>query len=118
MTYTYSDHLFSDLHKDAYGVRPGETAFRHWNSLTPDQKQAEWEVMVLTMREAEDWRRAQEAEAIEKFEATVAKTIANGAGNRETAIRWMMDSTVYYGDWDMFCYDNGLPYGYFKKEAA
>jgi len=28
-----------------------------------------------------------------------------------------MDASSADGDWDYFCYQNGLPYGYFKEAA-
>lgn len=117
MEYTYSDELYSDFHKDTYGVRPGETGFRYWNSLTPDEKQAEWERMGETMRAEQEWEKQQQERAIVDFEQHVLNTIATGAWDRATALRWIMDASSADGDWDYFCYQNGLPYGYFKEAA-
>jgi len=117
MEYTYSDELYSDFHKDAYGVRPGESGFRYWNSLTPAQKQAEWERMGETMRAEQEWEKQQQERAVVDFEQHVLNTIATGARDRATALRWIMDASSADGDWDYFCYQNGLPYGYFKEAA-
>jgi len=117
MEYTYSDELYSDFHKDTYGVRPGETGFRYWNSLTPDEKQAEWEQMGETMRAEQEWEKQQQERAVVDFEQHVLNTIATGARDRATALRWIMDASSADGDWDYFCYQNGLPYGYFKEAA-
>jgi len=117
MEYTYSDELYSDFHKDTYGVRPGESGFRYWNSLTPDEKQAEWERMGETMRAEQEWEKRQQERAVVDFEQHVLNTIATGARDRATALRWIMDASSADGDWDYFCYQNGLPYGYFKEAA-
>jgi len=117
MEYTYSDELYSDFHKDTYGVRPGESGFRYWNSLTPDEKQAEWERMGETMRAEQEWEKQQRERAVVEFEQHVLNTIATGARDRATALRWIMDASSADGDWDYFCYQNGLPYGYFKEAA-
>lgn len=116
-TYTYDEDCYSDLHKDAYGFRPRGSAWEAWVNMNPDQKQAEWDFLieVLARRMAEDDIREQEC--IATFEATVALTIENGAKDRETAIRWLMDADECMGDVEYFCYHNGLPYNYFRKAA-
>jgi hypothetical protein len=40
-----------------------------------------------------------------------------GARDRETALRWIIDASPAAGDWEYFCFLNGLPYGYFKQAA-
>ena len=57
----------------------------------------------------------EQAESIAKFEQHVTNTMCMGAGDRETALRWIMDASTAEGDWEYFCYLNNLPYGYFKK---
>ena len=61
-----------------------------------------------------------------KFCKRIEDTIKTGAGNRETALRWIMDADLggvdvdaanANGDWEYLCYLNGLPYGYFKQAA-
>ena len=56
-----------------------------------------------------------EAEATAKFEQHVTNTICMGAKDRATALRWIMDASQADGDWEYFCFLNGLPYGYFKE---
>jgi len=115
MTYTYSDELYSDFHKDTYGMRPGETGFRYWNSLTPDEKQAEWERMGETMRAEQEWEQRMFEKRSAQFELDVQGLVRMGAGDRKTAVRWLMDASDANGDWDYFCFLNGLPYGYFSE---
>jgi hypothetical protein len=40
-----------------------------------------------------------------------------GAGNYETALRWIHEADGTDGDDEYLCYHNGLPYGFFKKAA-
>lgn len=120
MSYTYDDEIYSELHKDVYGCRPGEAGFAYWDSLTPAEKQRHWDSLVATMNEGERQREEFEKEASLKFEAKVADIIATGARDRETAIRWIFEAEndqYVFGDPDFFCYNYGLPYGYFKKVA-
>ena len=116
----YDDEIYSDLHKDAYGCRPGEAGFAYWDSLTPDEKQRHCDSLVATMNEGERQREEFEKEAIARFEAKLADIIATGAKDRETAIRWIFEAEndqYVFGDPDFFCFNYGLPYGYFKKVA-
>ena len=116
-TYTYDLDTFSDLHKDAYGFRPSERFYVWMQTATPDELQAEWDRLIKAVEAAieEDARR--QKEAIESFEAHVQKTIDAGAGDRQTALRWIMDASSCNGDWEFLCYEYGLPYSYFKKAA-
>ena len=36
----------------------------------------------------------------------------SGAKIREVALGWLMDTSGANGDWEYFCFLNGLPYGY------
>jgi hypothetical protein len=58
-----------------------------------------------------------EARAVVKFCKRIEDTIKAGAGNRETALRWIMEADDARGDWEFLCYLNGLPYGFFKQAA-
>ena len=42
-TYTYEDYLYSDFHKDSLGFRPSKEMRDAWDSMTPDEKQDEWD---------------------------------------------------------------------------
>lgn len=113
--HTYSDELYSDLHKDARGFRPGESGYNYWTSLSPAEKQIQWDGLIreLDQRYAEE--QAAEKSAIERFEAQIAAWIQAGARTRETAIRWIHDAEDTNGDGDYLCYRLGLPYGYVKE---
>lgn len=107
-----------EFYKEVYNVRPRWMNFEAMSeadlceALDRLEEQAQ---AVYAQREAD------EKAAIAKFEQSVADTIANGASDRATAIRWLMsaeniDETSSY-DVEHYCYLNGLPYTYFKKVA-
>ena len=45
-SYTYDEAIVSDLHKDAYGFRPREGFWNHWNLSTHDEKQEMWDGLL------------------------------------------------------------------------
>lgn len=112
MAYTFDDQIFSDLHKDAYGYRP-----RNHEYYTADdqRKQQIWDDTIcdLNLEMAATERRYNEA--IEQFENNLISLINCGAGDRNTAIRWFVDSlglTEFdrsYGA-SYICFELGIPY--------
>ena len=103
-----------DMYKDAFGVRPRWIDTTKW---TMEQFTAEFASLATAIEQADIQRKADEAEAIEKFEQHVLNTICMGARDRETALNWIMDASNANGDWEYLAYDLGLPYGYFRKAA-
>jgi len=114
MKYTFDENIFSDLYKDAYGVRPRGHAFY---TASNEEKQKIWDDTLQAQIDNEKFERAVEKECINKFEKTVDHLIQIGANERSTAIRWMMDASDAAGDWDYFSYQNNLPYNYLKEAS-
>lgn len=106
--------IWWDAYKDAYGFRPRGQDVGHW---TAEDFRGELESLGKAIDRRQEEERQEELRAIDRFEALVAKTIATGAQNRETALRWIMDASTCRGDWEFLCYEHGLPYGYFRKAA-
>ncbi len=114
MTFTYSDDLYSDLHKDAYGFRPrGESA---WWSMTPAQKQVEWDYLCEKIEADMKWEAIEQEKACKAFMVRVADLIKCGAGNEATALRWIAESYECAGmngsTRDEIEYNCGLPWGW------
>ena len=103
-----------DMYKDAYGVRPRGVDTSGW---TLEHFEAEFVSLATEIEQEEAQRKIAEAEAIAKFEQHVTNTICMGARNRETALNWIMDASNANGDWEYFCFTEGLPYKYFKQVA-
>ena len=107
--------IWWDMYKDAYGVRPRGI---NTNSWTLEDFQQEFVSLQATIEADMAREREAEARAIQKFESRVAEVIAVGAGDRATALRWIMEGSEANGDWEYYCYLNNLPYGYFKSNKA
>ena len=112
MEYTYSDELMSDLHKDAYGSRPGISYRLFWETLSKGEKQAEWDMMIETMQAQQEFERQLQSQAFAEFEQQVVRNMVHGALTRKDAIRWILDSMELspYDDAGYVCYKLGLPY--------
>lgn len=106
---------YSDFYKEVNGVRPRFMSEEQWNS--EEWLRSEMEALAERAQVVFAEQDAREQECIAQFERDVAATVAIGANDRETAIRWMSDATCRPGDMDMLCYERGLPYGYFKKSV-
>jgi len=106
---------FWDMYKDAYGIRPRGIDTSTW---TLEMFEHEFKHLAVIIDRDEAARRRSEALAVKDFEQHVTNTICMGARDRETALRWIMDASEADGDWEYFCFLNGLPYGYFKKETS
>ncbi len=102
-----------DMYKDAYGVRPRGIDTSSWTAYA---FQVEFEHLALTIQANDIAREAAEATAVKNFEQHVINTICMGARDRETALRWIMEASTANGDWEYFCFLNGLPYRYFEKK--
>jgi len=103
-----------DMYKDAHGIRPRSIDTSSW-TLADFEKEFEYLGRVIQQEEAD--RRESEKGAARDFEARIGEMIALGAGNRETALRWIHEADGTDGDDEFLCYKNGLAYGYFKKAA-
>ena len=102
-----------DMHKDAYGFRPRGIDTSTW---TLEDFDAEFEVLGKAIQREEIERKEREAEAIVRFEDRVLNLMHTGT-NRERVIAWLMDAESANGDFEYFCFTQGLPYGYFRKSA-
>ena len=77
---------------------------------------AEFELLGKVIEQEEIARKASEAEAIVQFEDRVTNLMHTGT-NRARVIAWLMDAEGANGDYEYFCFTQGLPYGYFKDAA-
>jgi len=129
------DMCFSDFYKDTYGFRPRDAAWEYYEGLSADEFNKDIDYMISKMNEdAIAEARAQE-EAVATFKQTVQKTIELGAGDEETALRWITQGEVFYNGQcvEHFVWGQGIlftDYGrelvnklydiveYFEEEAA
>jgi len=104
-----------DMYKDAYGIRPRGIDRSNW---TEADYVAEFKQLEEIIEREEIARKAAEAEAVSKFEQHVTNTMCMGAGTREVALRWIMEASSANGDWEYFCFLEGLPYRYFSVDTV
>ena len=98
----------SDLHKDARGFRP---SLDRYELKTDDELMAEIEWLGREVKEAIEHEQMIDAVCITRFNDEVATFIQQGAANRSTAIRWMLQAQGYDetpADADSICYNNGI----------
>ena len=120
MEYTYSDELFSDLHKDVYGFRPRGTSMDNWDMMGPTRKQAYWDQLCEKLEENTKAEQAAEVVAIEKFEARIQDIIELGAGNRTNALLWMSGTETFYHSQDVehFVWEQGILFTDYGKQLV
>lgn len=113
--------LFSDTFKDAYGYRPSAETCAFVKVMSDEEFARYVEDMEFAISESESRRRGDELRAALAFETKIAELIKCGAGDRATALRWLIDGT-FDGDahkeddgWIEFNF--GLAYGYLKNPA-
>lgn len=119
-------YLISDLHKAARGFRPSSYRMVYYNSLNDEAFDEAWNDLVEELDLEMEREHTGQQIAVRTFEKQIKVLISSGARNRETAVRWLIDSlglNVYtsdmsYVEWDMSyveCELN-LPYGYLNQE--
>ena len=115
--YTFDDNIVSDLHKDAYGCRPGEYFWSSWTSSSDAKKQVIWDNLIADLdREMEREREAQAA-AIVSFEKRILDTMSVVvSADRGDVIRYFADMEDCNDDLEYLEYRMGIPYGYITKE--
>jgi len=101
------DITYSDLHKDVYGFRS-----RRASHVSKE----EYDALLRELDRVSEARASEEKEAIDQFEKLIADTIAMGAADRETAIRWLKSTDEWFeNDPSYFEYHYHLPYGYLEN---
>jgi len=89
MQYTYDSNLVSDLHKDAYGFRPGFQYMVDWVEATSAVKQQIWDGLLVDLEREIDREKLATTRSVEIFEGMILNSILLGASDRDTAIRWL-----------------------------
>lgn len=113
--YTYDAHIFSDLHKDAFGFRPRNHRFYEVCDSNPEEAQRIWDYVYEELEREIKRIEEKEKKDIKEFEGLIQNLINLGASNRITAIRWVIDSYDKYDTVDYICWDLGLPDSYVKE---
>lgn len=110
--------IYSDYHKEAYGFRPSNWAYIY--AKTTEELLADFAVFAEICKENEEAEALAEAHAVEKFKAAIANTIAIGAGDEATALRWIVEAAVEKYGWDLdhYLWSEGILFTDYGKEIA
>ena len=114
MSYTYSDDIISDLHKDAYGFRPSQRFFDDWAEYTPAEKQECWDMLCEEMERSMKEQEADEAAALVEFRKQVAATMQFCNCNWKKAVEFLAvaenNDVDCDQDFDYFLWNQGIGY--------
>ena len=106
-----------DAHKTAFGCKG-----RHYDfdSMTLQELKDEADYISRACDEQMALEAEQEARSIKEFKALVQKTIANGAGDEETALRWLSQGETFYHmqDVESWVWDYGILFTDYGKELV
>ena len=104
--------IISDMNKEIYGSR--KISLAPVNSMTETELQAEIERLQPLVDEVVEAEKQADATSITRFNDEVGTFLQQGAANRSTAIRWMLQAQGYDEtpeDAHWICYNNGInPY--------
>jgi hypothetical protein len=89
MAYTFDAQIVSDLHKDAYGVRPSAFWWECWQNASDDERQAEWDDLLEVLDRTMAREQEEERIALAEFDKEVLSIMEIGKCDERTALAWM-----------------------------
>ena len=104
--------IWWDLYKDVHGVRPRGVDTSNW---TLEGFNAQINALSTALEEQMEEERQNQTLAIQRFESRVQDTVLAGAGNRETAIQWIMRDSGMGEDQEYIEFRFNLPFGYLRN---
>ena len=106
-----------DAHKTAFGTKG-----RHYDfdAMSLEELKAEADYISEACDRAMAEEAAAEARSLEAFKTLVKKTIANGAGDENTALRWLTQGeTFYHGQCvESWVWDHGILFTDYGRELV
>lgn len=116
--YDFCDDTFSDLHKDVYGFRPRGIIMENWNMMSDEQKQVRWDELCEELEANENADRIALRNNIASHQNSVQNVIDVGAGDRATAISWMVSEEEFYHSQDVehYVWNLGILFSDYGRE--
>jgi len=111
---------FSDLHKDVHGFRPSAIFMKNVKRFSDQERDDLWEALCIQLEENTKVEVAQAELDAAKFEARVLDVIDLGAGDRETALRWITSQETFYHiqDVEHFVWEQGVLFTDYGKQLV
>ena len=118
--FTFDDQTVSDLHKDARGFRPHAAFMEGWNSSDDENKQAIWDGLIRELERHQAWEAMREREALSEFQGELEILIESGAGDRQTALRWMTETETFHNSQSVehWVFNRGILFTDFGRELV
>ncbi len=118
--FTFDDQTVSDLHKDARGFRPHAAFMEGWNSSDDENKQAIWDGLIRELERHQAWEAIREREALSEFQGELEILIESGAGDRQTALRWMTETETFHNSQSVehWVFNRGILFTDFGRELV
>jgi hypothetical protein len=112
--------IFSDLHKDVHGFRPSAIFMKNVKRFSDQERDDLWEALCAQLEENTKAEKAQEEADVAKFEARIQDVIGLGAGDRETALRWIIGTETFYHiqDVEHFVWEQGILFTDYGKQLV
>lgn len=109
--------LYSDFHKDAYGFRPRGLNLQDFSL---EELRADFARFAEVCKENAEIEAKAAAKAVEAFKLAIKKTIAAGAGNHKTALRWLAEAAAeqYGWDYEHYLWSEGILFTDYGKKIA
>jgi len=98
--------MMSDMHKDAYGFR-GRV---NYSNYSMDELNAEVDFLQGIIEDDLKQQAVRQQQDIVVFKNLIQETIEHGAGNHETALRWLLEGSEYPQDIEMFVWSYGIDF--------
>ena len=116
--YDFCDDTFSDLHKHVYGFRPRGIIMENWNMMPDEQKQVRWDELCEELEANEKADRIALRNNIASHQNSVQNVIDVGAGDRATAISWMVSEEEFYHSQDVehYVWNLGILFSDYGRE--
>jgi hypothetical protein len=108
--------IYSDVHKDAYGFRPRYD----YSSYSLEQLEADFARFGEMVSEAAEAEARDERAAVAAFKSVIRTLIEVGAGDEETALRWLASEAVKEcgPDWEHYLWKKGILYTDYGRELG
>ena len=120
--FTFDDQTVSDLHKDARGFRPHAAFMEGWKSSDDENKQAIWDGLLRELNQVQAEEARMERKALLDFHDMLERVIEAGAGDRQTALRWMIQPAgerfYHQQDVEHWVYNQGILFTDYGRELV
>ena len=116
--YTFSDDLWSDLHKDVYGFRPSAIFMENLLAFDDQTKQNLWDALCEQLEENMKHEKIAEEKAVAEFKERIEQAQVWGARDYWDALRWITGCETFYHiqDVEHFEWEQGILFTDFGKQ--